>query len=403
MKVKFTELNSGFSGYGKVSRFSPKTRSKMIICGVLAAVFLFVYTLSSVGIIPFDAVSGRFSAFIHHDSENFPISVNSDSTVNTVILGDSILILTTENFSVYTERGTLRYTQPHSFSSPAVSVNGGKAVIFDRGYKNYMLVNEKKVVHTGEAPGGIICAEYGESGNYALGTFGEDSTSKLTVYSATNKVKFQWKCAYEHIVSVALAPNGKFAGAAVVGAKDGEIFTSVKYFGFDYQEPVNTQIIYGTAAYDLKFTAVNTLTLFSDTGVFKITKKGENYESVKEYYSSEFNSFDCSDRGNYIVALAKYGSENDYSVSVFSSAGKEKRTISLNCALKSVTMSDKYIFALAENAIMVYNLNGRKISQIDIKGEADSILTVDRYIFINSLDKISRCFSYGNSTVELSN
>ena len=43
MKVKFTELNSGFTGYGRVSRFSEKTRSKMIIAGVLVAVFFFVY------------------------------------------------------------------------------------------------------------------------------------------------------------------------------------------------------------------------------------------------------------------------------------------------------------------------------------------------------------------------
>lgn len=402
MKVKFTELNSGFTGYGKVPRFSQKTKSKMIICGILAAVFVFVYVLTSVGIIPFDALSGRISAFIHQDGERFPVSLNSDSTVNTVILGDSILVLTTENFSVYNRSGKLKFTQPYNYSSPAVSVNGDRAVIFDRGYKSYMLINEKKVVYTGEASGGIICAEYGQSGNYALGTFGEDSTSKLTVYSATNKLKFQWKCAYEHIVSIALAPNGKFAGAAVVGAKDGEIFTTVKYFGFDYQEPISTQTISGTAAFDLRFTAVNTLTLFSDTGVFKITKKGENYETVKQYYSSEFNSFDCSNNGKYIIALAKYGSENDFSVSVFSSGGKEKCTISVNCALKSVTMSDKYIFALAENVIMVYNLNGRKISQIDIKGDANSILATDQYIFIYSLDKISRCFSYGNSTVKLS-
>ncbi len=374
----------------------------MLIAGVLAAVFVFVYILSSVGIIPFDAVSARVSSFVRGDGDNLPITVNTDSTVNMVVLGDSILVLTTENFSVYSKSGKLSFTQPHSFASPAVSVNGDKGVVFDRGYKSYMLINEKKVVYTGEAPNDIICAEYGESGNYALGTQGEDSTSKLTVYSATNKVKFQWKCAYEHIVSIALAPNGRFAGVAVVGSENGEIFTCVKYFGFDYQEPLNSQTISGSAAFDLKFTAVNTLTLFSDTGVFKIGKKDEKFETVKKYYSSEFNSFDCSDSGKYIVALAKYGSANDFSVSVYSPNGKEKAVITVDSKVKSVAMSNKYIFALAENGIMVYNLNGRKISHIDIKGDARSILPTDKYIFINSLDKISRCFSYGSSTVELS-
>ena len=403
MKVKLTELNSGFTGYSRISRFSRKTQSKMIIAGILVAVFVFVYILSSVGIIPFDALSVRFSSIVLQDSDNFPMVVNTDSTINKAIIGDNILILTTENFSVYSQSGKLIYTQPHSFSSPAISINGDKGVVFDRGYKSYMLINEKKVVYTGEASNPLICAEYGESGNYALGTYGEDSTSKLTVYSAINKISFQWNCAYEHIVSIALAPNGKFAGVAVVGAENGEIFTCVKYFGFDYQEPINSQTILGATPFDLIFSSVNTLTLFSDTGVYKITKKSETYETVMQFYSSEFNAFDCADNGKYIVSLAKYGSANDFEVSVYSSNGKKKANISIDCAIKSVTMSDKYIFALAENTIIVYNLNGREISRIDVKGDARSILSTDKYIYIYSLDKLTRCYSYGDSVIELSN
>lgn len=402
MKVKLTELNSGFTGYGRVSRFSKETQSKIIIAGVLVAVFVFVYILSTVGIIPFDALSSRFSSFVLQDSDNFPMAINSDSIVNTDMIGDNILILTTENFSVYSQSGKLVYSQPHSFSSPAISINGDKGVVFDRGYKGYMLINEKKVVYTGDASNAIICAEYGDSGNYALGTYGEESTSKLIVYSATNKVNFQWNCAYEHIVSIALAPNGKFAGVAVVGAENGEIFTCVKYFGFDYQEALNSQTIPGSLPFDLNFSSVNILTLFSDTGVYKIEKKSENYETVTQYYASEFNSFDYSDKGKYIVSLAKYGSANDYLISVYSPNGKEKANISVNCPIKCVTMSDKYIFALAENTLMVYNLNGKEISRINIKGEAKSILSTDKYIFIFSLDKITRCYSYGNSDISLS-
>ena len=354
----------------------------MIIAGILVAVFVFVYILSSVGIIPFDALSARFSSFVLQDSDNFPMAVNTDSTINKAIIGDNILILTTENFSVYSQSGKLIYTQPHSFSSPAISINGDKGVVFDRGYKSYMLINEKKVVYTGEASNPLICAEYGESGNYALGTYGEDSTSKLTVYSAINKISFQWNCAYEHIVSIALAPNGKFAGVAVVGAENGEIFTCIKYFGFDYQEAINSQTISGATPFDLVFSSVNTLTLFSDTGVYKITKKSETYETVMQFYASEFNAFDCADNGKYIVSLAKYGSANDFEVSVYSSNGKKKANISIDCAIKSVTMSDKYIFALAENTIIVYNLNGKEISRIDVKGDARSILSTDKYIYI---------------------
>lgn len=402
MKLKLTELNSGYEGYGKIPRFSDKTKSKMIIAGVLIGVFVFVYILSTVGLIPFDAVSARVSSFVSNDSEKFPLQTNTSSTIAIKPIGDNILILTTENFIVFSQKGKEVYNQPHSFASPAVSINGDKAVVFDRGDEGYYLITDKKVVSNGEADGDIICAEYGKAGNYAFGTRATDATSKLTVYSVTNKVVFQWNSAYDHITSIALAGNGKYAGVCILGAENGEIFSCVQYFGFDYAEPVNTQKIIGVTAFDLQFTATNTLTLFTDEGVFTIGKKSETYETVTEYFSSEFNSFDCSDKGKYVVAIAKYGSANDYNISVYNERGKLKSEINVEYTIKSVTMSDKYVFALAENSLLVYNLSGHKIGEITIDGEAYSVCPTDKFAFISSLNKLSRCYSFGESTLEIS-
>ncbi len=402
VKVKFTELNSGFTGYNKVSRFSEKTRSKMIVAGILVAVFIFVYILSSVGIVPFDALSARISSFVTQDNKNFPLTVDSDSTINTQIIGESIIVLTIEDFTVYSHSGKKIYSEPHNYSSPTISLNGDRAVVFDRGKSSFKLINEKKVIYTGEATGDIICAEFGSGGNYALGIRGNKSTSSLVVFSATNKKLFQWNCAYEFVSSIALSENNKFAGVATLGAKNGEVFTEINYFGFDYQEPISSHTLKNTTAMDIEFTAVNTLTVFSDTGVYSINKKDESPIAVCEYYSSEFNSFDYSGNGKYVVALARYGSANNFLITIYSSKGKQKSLIEIDHPVKSVTMSDKYIFALAENSIMVYNLNGKKISQIEVKGDAGSLIATDKYLYINSLDKISRCYSFGNTTIELS-
>ena len=402
MKLKLTELNSGYEGYGKIPRFSDKSKSKMIIAGVLVGVFVFVYILSTIGIIPLDAISARITTFVTNDSENFPIQTNTNSTIAIKTIGDNILILTTENFVVFSQKGNEIYNQPHSFASPAVSINGNKAVVFDRGDRGYYLITDKKVVSDGEADGDIICAEYGKTGNYAFGTRATDATSKITVYSVTNKVIFQWNSAYDHITSIALAGNGKYAGVCILGAENGEIFSCVQYFGFDYAEPINTQKINGVTAFDLEFTATNTLTLFTDEGVFTIGKKEEKYETVAEYFSSEFNSFDCADNGKYVVAIAKYGSANNYQISVYNERGKLKSEIKAEYTIKSVTMSDKYVFALAENSLLVYNLSGHKIGEITIDGEAYSVCPTDKYAYVSSLNKLSRCYSFGESTLEIS-
>lgn len=402
MKLKFTELNSGYEGERRVSRFSAKTRSKTLIVGVLVVAFVFVYILSSVGVIPIDALLTRAKTSVSGDSGRFPVTINTESTLCTDIIGKSIILLTTENVTVYSPSGKITYSQPHIYAKPGISVNGDRAVVFDRGGKGYMLLTDEELVYEGTADNTIISAEYGDNGNYALGTRAKTATSALTVYDKNNKAVFQWNCAYEHIVSIALSDNGKYVGVAVMGAENGEVFTTVQYFGVDYKEPLNTQKIKGSSPFDLAFTSYNMLTLLTDKGVYTINRKAEKYEAPLTYYSTEFNACDFSDKGNYIVSLAKYGSENVFEILLFKPKGDIKTTISADYEIKSVCMSDKYIFALAENLIIVYNFRGDIVSEIKLKGDAHSLVATDDFIFILSLDKITRCFSYGDSSVELS-
>lgn len=403
MKVKLTELKSGYMGERKVSKLSAKSRAKVIIVSALAIAFVFVYILSSVGIIPLSALLLKAKVAVSGNDERFPIAINTETTVCTEILGDSIVLLTTDNVAVYSPEGKLKFSQPHIFAKPGISVNGDKGIVFDRGGNGFILINEKKVVYEGKAENIIISADYGKNGTYALGTKIDGATSAIAVYNKSNKLKFQWNCAYENIVSVSVSDNGKYVGVAALGAKNGNLLTNIQYFGVDYNEPLNTQTVIGAVPFDIEFTAYNTLTLLTDVGVYTINRKDEKYTQSLKYYSSEFNSCDVASNGKYIVSLAKYGSENVFEIHLLKSNGKIKTTIQTDYSIKNVRMSDKYIFALGEKAIYVYNYNGNEVSKIVYKGEAQGILPTDDFIFIVSLDKISRCFSYGNSEIELSN
>lgn len=403
MKVKFTELKSGYAGERKVSKLSPKARAKAIIIGALVLAFVFVYILSSVGVIPMSALLLKAKVAVSGNDERFPILINSDSTVSMDVLGESIVVLSSENVAVYSPEGKMKYSQPHIFSKPGISVNGDKAVVFDRGGTGYMLINEKKIVYEGNDENIIISADYGENGTYALSTKIQGATSTLKVFNKSNKLIFQWNCAYENIVSISVSDNGKYVGVATFGAQNGDFITNVQYFGVDYSEPLNTQTITGAVPFELDFTAYNTLSLLTDVGVYTINRKDEKYTENLSYYSSEFNSCDISSNGRYLVCLAKYGSENVYEIHLFKPKGEIKTTIQADFSIKNVKISDNYIFALGDKTISVYNFNGNKVSDISYKGEANGILPTDDFVFIVSLDKISRCFSYGDSEIELSN
>lgn len=402
MKIKFTELNSGYKGERRISRLSYEDRAKVIIAIALVCAFAFVFVLSSVGIIPLDALFLRVKVGLSGNEERFPISVNTDSTLVTDVIGESILVLTTENVAVYSPNGRMTFSQPHVYAKPGISIEDDRAVVYDRAGNGFMLIKDKGVVYEGSAENAILTAEYGEDGTYALGTKSEKATTAFTVYNKRNDVIFQWNCAYDYITSIALSENSRYAGVAVMGAENGEVFTSVHYFGFDYKEPLNTQVIKGAAAFDLEFTGYNRLILLADNGIYSIERKAEKYESLDSYYSAEFNSCHFSPKGDFLVSLAKYGSENNFEIKLYKPNGKLKETITADYEILTTRMSGKYIFALAENYIVVYNLSGREVSRIDYKGEAYTIRPTDDFIFIYSLDKISRCFSFGKSKIDLS-
>ncbi len=403
MKVKLTELKSGYSGERRVSKHSKKSQAKAIIVGTLVLSFIFVYILSSVGVIPIGALLLKAKVAVSGNDERFPLLINSESTICTDVLGESVVVLSTDNVAVYTPEGKMKFSQPHIFSKPGISVNGDNAVIFDRGGKGFLLINDKKVAYEGEAENTIITADYGKDGTYALSTKFDGATSVLEVFNKSNKLIFQWNCAYENIVSVCVSDNGKYVGVATLGAKNGNLLTNIQYFGIDYKEPLNTQTITGAVPFDIDFTAYNTVTLLTDVGVYTLNRKDEKYSEAIKYYSSEFTSCDTSVNGKSIVCLAKYGSENVFEIHVLKANGKVKSTIQADYSIKSVKMSDKYIFALGDKAIYVYNYNGKQVSKITYKGDAQGILPTDDFIFVVSLDKISRCFSYGNSEIKLSN
>ncbi len=401
MKLRLKELNTGYSIEKSVSRLSPKQKAISTIALALVGVFLVTFIFSAVGILPLDAISARISTGLFGGGKNYPFSIESDDVVNMGVIGDSFLILTDKTVSVYDTNGNLAFSEKHTFSRPAFSVNENRAVVFDRNGTGYILITDKQKISSGNTAGVIITAEYGKNGNYAFSLRGDKSTSVLAVFDKQGEVRFQWNCAYEHIASITLSDDGKFAGVATLNAENGAIYSTVHFFGFEYSSALNTQKLTDIAVLDLKFSNSTTLTVFSDSGVYQIKKNGDEYKEVAKYFSSEFISFASNNKGSYAVCLAKYGSTNVFEISVFSQSGKLKECISLDYKVTSMSMSNKYIFALAENCIMVYNLNGRKVGEITIVGKLYGVYPTDKYCFIHSLGSVSRCYSFGNSELEL--
>ena len=401
MKVKFTELNSGYEGERRESRFSKKTKAKIIIASALVVAFITVLVLSLVGVIPMDALLIRIRVALSGEDKNFPITVNTDSIVTNDIMNDGLILLTSQNVILYDSKGRENYTVSHIYSKPGISVNEDRAIVFDRGGTSYMLLGKKEMIAEGEAESKILCGYYGSDNSYAIASLGDKTTSTLNVYNKKNEVIFKWNCSKEYISSVTISDNGDYIGVTVMGAENGEIFTTVYFFGVDFKEPLASYRIKGAAPVAIKFTDKDILTVITDIGIYAVDKDTAKTTKVGSFYSSEFTCCDISRKGDYLVALAKYGSKNVFEINMYNSEGEKQLTIPVNSEVKASYITDKYIVILAEDQILVYSFKGKLISTITYKGEPLSLLPTDDFIYIESLDRIYRCFTYGDSSITL--
>lgn len=395
-KLKLTEINSGYEVVKK-EKPTAKKKALIIICVALILAFSVTFIASLTGVLPL----GAFFTRIFGSPENYFVSLDTDSVVNIKNMGDGLLLLTDKSASYYGEDGKEKYNAVHSFTKPAMSVNGKRAVVFDRSGKGFMLLNERKQVFSGEADGVVVAADYLSNGVYALSTRGESSTGTLTVYNRNSDVIFKWNCAYENITSVALSENGKFIAVSLFGVKNGDYYTTVKIFGVDYNEALSSATLEGAAPLGISFPSSDNVMIFTNTGVYSLKKNSTEFTVLDEYYSPEFNSFDVSLNGDSLLAMADHGSTDSFTIKLYSKKGSLKTEISVKEEITAVSLSNKYIFALAENEILVYNLKGKQVGCVTVNGKLYSIYPADKYIYIYSLDKITKTYSYGDSTVSL--
>lgn len=395
-KLKLTELNSGYEVV-KAEKPTAQKKAVMIVAAALVVAFVVTFIASMVGVLPAEALFAR----IFGGTKGFCIGIETDSVINIKSMGEGVIVLTDKDVVFYGSDGNEKYQALHSFIKPAMSVNGDRAVVFDRGGTGFMLLNEKKQVLSGDAEGVVIAADYLKNGIYALSTRGETSTGTLTVYNRQSDVIFKWNCAYESITSVSLCENGKLAAVALFGVKNGDCYTTVKIFGFDYNEALSSATVNGASPLGVTFPSSSGALLFTDIGVFGIEKNATELSVLEEYYSPEFNSFGTASSGYSLLAIADHSSTDSFTVKLFGKNGSLKTELSVKKELKSVSLSNKYIFALAENEILVYNFKGKNVGTVNISGKLYSIYPNDKYIYIYSLDKITKAYSYGDSTVSL--
>lgn len=390
------------TGQNKNTAAKPRRRRKLnkrqvLILRIAATLFVILLLLfmaaETLGIASVYQINDNIRTFFTSLSpgSGFPHKVNSSSIRQMTVLNGNIFMLTDSGtISLDTTAKQIKETQ-HTYSNPVMNVKGNKAIVYNRNDNRYRVENRTETLFEGKTPESekIITCAIGKKGNIAIATLADAATSKLTVLGNTYKTKtFVWNCAHDSILAVDLSDDAKYAAVAVIGSRDGEIYSKVYIFDFDYKEPLSTFEYPGTAIIDIRFVSNDNVVAIGDNKIsfIKNLKKAEN----KDYGTDTLSAYTFSDRGQTVLVLSKHGSTNSELLTCytpnFGVAFEEKYT----SGVKALYAAERRIAVLLDDKAVVYKDNGTKFKEFPATSTSISLFNLGKNTYIYSIGKIEK-------------
>lgn len=360
------------------------------VCVICVLLILIVIGANRLGNITFSSVSDSFDALISgaKRGDGYPYYFESTGVRNVVSVGSDLFVIGDDSTFLLDATARRFGEQQHTFSSPAVSSAGGRVLLFDVGENSYRVLSKTKILVEGQSTQKLLTGAIGKDGTLAIASRGESSQSKLTVYNKRHKEIFVWNCASENIVSTAVSADGKRAAVSVVGASDGELYSKVYIFDFEYNEPI-ASFSYDSAVSGLAFLSGEHL-LLTGKNVFTVI---DGTKPILEEDLS-LNTLSCvytDDSGCTAVSLSKYGSSASKLIRLYDRKGVLQFETEIDETVKGVSCDASYVSVLTDNYLYSFNRKGEQVGRSAVDADGIRPFTDGKNTYVYGVGGV-KCF-----------
>lgn len=374
-----------------------KAKNSLVLLKTIAVIFvvfllLFLAT-ETFGVATLSSMSDSVKSFVASlkSGEGYPYQISSSSVKNIDMISNNVFLLT-DNATISLDSTAKEVAKiSHTYASPAMSIQGGRAIIYDRGGYRYMVQSRTEKLFDGETKHKILTCDMGKSGNIAVVTLEKDSACVVTVYSNKfTKVQFKWACYSERIVDVALSDNGKYLAVAAISAKDGEVFSKVYVFDFNYSKAIAVFDYPKTSAFDVEFSGRDTIIVMGDNLRSVIKNKTQRQEDIS-FETSTIMRYSMAENGRNAVLLSEYGSANKNILKVYDKNGKEVFNKKIESTVKNIYCNANTTGVLLDDKLIIYDISGKEKEKIKSKKDSIDVLFHGRDTYIYAVGEIIKC------------
>lgn len=352
-------------------KISPKMRRRAKLLFVLTAILLVVFTAAqNLGDITVTTMFSDIKAFFQSlgSGEGYPYQIDAVGVKDIKINNSNLYILTSDKTIALNSTAKEIMPQPHTYSKPEMKSRFSRFIIYDLDSTRFRIQQNTEVKYEGEASGRIMAGAIGKKGNYALGTYGENVQSVLSVYNKKNEPIFVWNFKAERIVDISLSDNGKFAAVITIEAVDGQINSKLYVFDFKSSEYVSCFDYKGTALVKVDYVRKTDIVAIGDNLRTCILKNTQKQEDVL-FNSDTLLNYSITDKGRSTLVLSRYGSLSLSKLDVYSKKNEVQFTLTFEKEVKWADSDEKYTAVLFENEVKTYNKKGEELATYTFSGE----------------------------------
>ena len=338
---------------------------------VVAVVLITVITgAQKLGNVTINTMTEKVKAYFMNmgSGDGFPYELDAKS-VKDIKTGNNGLFMLYDDKTMYLN-STAKEIMPqkHSYINPGVKTNGTRAIVYDLDSGNFRIQSGSEIKKEYSLKTRIMAAAIGKSGNYAVGTYGTDVQSVLTVYDSSDERIYVWNFKSERISDIALSDNGKFAAVSTLYSNAGKISSKLYVFSFSSREFVSCFDYPSTVLIKVNYVKGENIVATGDNIRSYITGGKTRKEDIP-FGSDLLHNYASAENGASAVILSKYGSASLSELALYNKSNKEKFKVTFDKEIRWVDTDGKYTAVLFENEVRTYNKRGKQVGSIGFAGE----------------------------------
>lgn len=360
---------------------------KLLIALFVVLAIVFIYANRDRWFHKLEGIGSKYEDALDAD-ESFPLTISKGAHYELEMCGDSIVVLGSTSFKVYSETGKLHSNFQHAYTSPVVKTSSKRILVYDNGGVKFRVHSEDDEIYEKTTDGNILLARISNEGYAAVVTTSDMYVCMLYIYDDKGKSVYTRGCTNK-ITDITFGDDSQGCYATYVDVSNGILVSAIDYYDF-FDDTQSSDSSFGVVTPTLALE-----TVFFQNGGYAVIG-----DTATVFYNSQFNAektysydniptaFLADESGK--VALLFENKDMRCSNLILMQQGSDIITLTLPQGCNAIAYGKSEIYTVADAVLLSYKFDGTLSKSISISDKCSDIAISEDFIYILTYEKIEK-------------